>query len=450
VLDRTSFAANFNPWLLRADTPRWIRRRVGRNPTVKRLWSELQELRESKSPSAGLHRVRSPGPDSRPRIAVVSGYRNAFTETFVQAHIRGVPARVDWILQDKQGRHYSSDELPLCSMRERLLRASHEALGNIRSKYDNDAVARFLRRRRVQAVLAEFGPIAARVLPACSRSDIPLIAHFHGYDASVTAVLEDQREDYVRLFNEAAAVVVVSRDMERKLIELGAAPEKIHFIPCSVAVTDFHGADPASAPPLFLAAGRYVEKKAPHLLLLAFARVLAACPEARLLMVGDGPLRGACEDLARGLGIDHAIEFAGFLPHTMIAARMRNVRGFTQHSVTARDGNAEGTPVSLLEASASGLPVLATRHAGIKDAVLHGQTGFLVDPHDVEGMAEYWIRLVREPALAGELGLAGREYIQASLYERNRSIDRLWRVIERSMTAAGGDPSNTGPDRPPG
>jgi colanic acid/amylovoran biosynthesis glycosyltransferase len=90
-------------------------------------------------------------------------------------------------------------------------------------------------------------------------------------------------------------------------------------------------------------------------------------------------------------------------------------------------------PVSILEAGASGLPVVSTRHAGIPDAVAEGHTGFLVDEHDVASMASYMLQLAKDPALAGKLGRAARQRIQES-FSKDQSLSRLWTIIESSIT----------------
>jgi colanic acid/amylovoran biosynthesis glycosyltransferase len=190
---------------------------------------------------------------------------------------------------------------------------------------------------------------------------------------------------------------------------------------------------PEHAPATFLAVGRFVEKKAPLLTLAAFASVWRRYPDARLRMIGSGKLLEACRDLACGLGIGEAVEFVGTQPNDVVAAEMMRVRGFVQHSLVAADGNSEGMPVAILEAGASGLPVVSTRHAGIPEVVDDGTTGFLVDERDVEGMAERMERLLAEPALAGELGRSARRRIEEH-FSIESSIARLWEIIR---TAAG-------------
>ena len=96
---------------------------------------------------------------------------------------------------------------------------------------------------------------------------------------------------------------------------------------------------------------------------------------------------------------------------------MRMASMFVQHSVTDIDGNTEGLPVAILEAMASGLPVVATRHSGIPEAVIDGKTGILVDEHDVTGMTQAIISLLANPARADAMGKAGRERVLAHFTE---------------------------------
>ncbi|MCA9118174.1 MAG: glycosyltransferase, partial [Planctomycetaceae bacterium] len=266
------------------------------------------------------------------------------------------------------------------------------------------AMARHLRRAGVNVMLAQYGTTAVRMMWACQMASIPLVAHFHGNDAYNHAVLAEYRDRYVALFQQAAAIVVVSRAMRQQLISLGAPEQKLVWIPCGVNAVQFSGADPAGAEPHYVAVGRFVEKKAPHLTLLAFAEARRAVPGLRLTMIGDGPLWGACRDLAAQFGVAEAVDFPGAMDHASVCQRMVTARGLVQHSVRASDGDAEGTPVSVTEAQASGLPVIATRHMGIQDVVVDGETGYLVDERDVSAMAERMVQLAREPELAAEMG----------------------------------------------
>jgi glycosyltransferase involved in cell wall biosynthesis len=288
-------------------------------------------------------------------------------------------------------------------------------------------------------VLAEFGQSGVVVLDACRRMGLPLTVHFHGADVSKHAVLREYGQRYRTLFQHARAIVAVSGAMEQSLISLGAPPERVHRNPCGVDCASFGCASPADAAPTFVAVGRFVEKKGPHLTILAFAEVHRRHPDARLRMIGDGPLLDACRDLARGLGLVSQVTFLGPQPHAVIQEEMRRARAFVQHSLVASSGDSEGTPVAILEAGASGLPVVATRHGGIPDVVTEERTGLLVPEHDVEGMANAMRMLIENPALAARLGAAARDHVRAH-FSMEHSLRRLWAIIAATFDRP--------PDRP--
>jgi glycosyltransferase involved in cell wall biosynthesis len=282
------------------------------------------------------------------------------------------------------------------------------------------------------AVIAEYGTTGVLTMDACRELDLPLIVHFHGFDASVRAVLDEHRETYPLMFHQAAAIIAVSRAMERKLISLGAPPERVHYNPYGINCDDFCGAEPSNAPPVFLAVGRFVEKKAPQLTLKAFSKAHRSVPHARLRMIGDGPLLDECRSLAGELKIEDAVTFLGAQSPAVVREEMRSARCFVQHSMEAENGDCEGTPVGILEAGASGLPVVSTRHAGIPDVVVENETGFLVDEGDVDEMAEHMLRLAQEPQLAGDLGRAATQRIE-NHFSQELSDRRLWKIIESCL-----------------
>jgi glycosyltransferase involved in cell wall biosynthesis len=170
----------------------------------------------------------------------------------------------------------------------------------------------------------------------------------------------------------------------------------------------FDGGEPAAAPPCFLAVGRFVAKKGPLITLEAFAIAARTRPALQLVMVGEGPLLDCARRRAVELGVSERVQFTGVELPPQIAERLRHSRGFVQHSLTGPDGDQEGSPVAVMEAQLSGVPVVATRHAGIPEVVLDGHTGLLVDEGDGAAMAVAIGRLADDPALAARLGAAGR------------------------------------------
>jgi colanic acid/amylovoran biosynthesis glycosyltransferase len=362
-------------------------------------------------------------------LCIVTPYPPSPTETFIRAHAQRLPATTVIV---HSWRPSIGDHTVLSLPRlvyHKLVRTL------FRTDLDREKTAAYLKVFReydVTAVLAEYGGCGVWCAEACRQAGIPLIVHFHGHDASDRDILKMFEDTYAGMFEQAAAVIAVSHAMERQLISLGAPPEKIHYNPCGVDTDQFGGADPAAAGPVFIAVGSFREKKAPHLTIAAFARVLAACPEARLRMIGDGALMDKCVQLVKELGIEHAVTLLGVQNHSVVKEEMSRARCFVQHSVVAESGDSEGTPVAVLEAGAAGLPVVSTIHAGIPDVVVEGATGFLVAEHDVESMAERMLRLARDPALAARMGQQARKHI-ADNFSMDRSLGRLWAVIDSSI-----------------
>jgi glycosyltransferase involved in cell wall biosynthesis len=151
-------------------------------------------------------------------------------------------------------------------------------------------------------------------------------------------------------------------------------------------------------------------------------------------MIGEGPLLKQCQDLAATLGVSDAITFLGGQDHSIVQGEMKSARCFVQHSILAPSGDCEGTPVSILEAGAAGLPVVSTRHAGIPDVVVEGKTGFLVDEEDEVGMADHMIDLARHPDLAARMGKAAREHVREN-FSMDRSLDNLWAIIQSCISS---------------
>jgi len=372
-------------------------------------------------------------------VCVVSPNKNVYSETFIRAHIERLPAQVRVLyggIYEGTLPQYTDNGQPLfvpVGLPRRITRSLQRRLFKLPwDHFQKSEIRQFLLQNKVDVVLAEYGPTGVVMMDVCQQAGVPLVVHFHGYDAYKDSVLERAGQHYYELFKSAAAIIAVSRDMESQLLRLGAPREKLHYNPYGVDTSLFQEADPRQAPPIFVAVGRFVDKKAPYLTLLAFGQVLKRIPEAKLVMVGDGPLWEACMRLSQALGLEASVDLLGQRPHAEVAIVVQQARAFVQHSLRTICGDSEGTPVAVLEAGATALPVVATRHAGIPEVVIHGETGLLVDEGDVSGMAEYMIQLSRDPALAARLGKAARERVCAE-FTMEKSIRNLWRIIETAI-----------------
>jgi glycosyltransferase involved in cell wall biosynthesis len=137
--------------------------------------------------------------------------------------------------------------------------------------------------------------------------------------------------------------------------------------------------------------------------------------------------------LAAALRLSDRVHFPGVQSHSQVAEWLGHARAFAQHSVTTTYGDSEGTPVAVLEAAATGLPVVATAHAGIQEAVISGETGFLVPELDVAGMAKAMIRLAEDSQLAGQMGERGRDHMKER-YSIETTIGVLSEILHRART----------------
>lgn len=366
-------------------------------------------------------------------ICVITPNKDVYSETFIRAHIEQLPIRVHALygypLPESTG---EGDSLYSYGLSQRILNnAGTKLFGYGNGWLQRRKLIQYLKRNQVKAVLAEYGHTGVAMMEVCQKAKIPLIVHFHGHDAYHNKILDHEGKKYPELFEKADALIVVSKDMYQQLLHLGAPSEKIYINPYGVKVSQFCGADPANAAPVFISVGRFVDKKAPHLTIMAFSQVLESSPKARLIMIGDGPLVEVCHQIVQALAITHSVEFRGACSHEQVAKEFKSARAFVQHSMRTSYGDSEGTPVAILEASAAGLPVVATRHAGIKDVILDGESGFLVEEGDVHAMARAMDQLVHDPALAAQLGQKGKTHIRNS-YSMEMSITNLWNIIKMS------------------
>lgn len=365
------------------------------------------------------------------KLAIVTPSKDSLTETFIQAHIEHMKGEKLVYHGGKIPTHLNGT--PLIHSRSILRRAL--AKTGLHGSKDFpvflEAFYNSLLQNRPNVVLAEYGPTGASILPAVKKANIPLIVHFHGYDASQYSVLEKFQKRYLELFDYASQIIAVSQVMKNGLIELGAKPEKI--------TTSLYGPHPLfelkpnhQPENQFLAVGRLVDKKAPHLTILAFSKVVKQYPEAKLKIIGDGPLLEVCKDLASGLNLNDNLTFLGAQPREVIMAEMSRSACFVQHSKRPYSGDMEGTPVAIIESQMFGLPVVSTIHAGIPEIVVHGETGYLVAEGDLDGMAHYMMQILASKEQRLKMGVQARNRALTN-FTMKHHIDCLDAVVENAM-----------------
>jgi glycosyltransferase involved in cell wall biosynthesis len=205
-------------------------------------------------------------------------------------------------------------------------------------------------------------------------------------------------------YRRASHIVTVSRAIERLLHNSYRVPaDRTSFL--LPAVPDLPPA-PAGLPaeegrPLIGSVGRLQPEKGVDVFLHATALVARACPAARFVVVGDGPLRARLIDVTQQLGLGERVEFSGYLGDARTLIGQLDVLVVSSHS--------DGSPLVVLEAMAAGVPVVATNVGGIPDQFRHRREGLLVQPGDVHGMAAAILDILADPNRARAMGVRGRE-----------------------------------------
>jgi len=268
-------------------------------------------------------------------------------------------------------------------------------------------VKQFLQEYGVQVILAEYLDFSLSWLTLAQKLDIPFFAHAHGGDVSVKIRDPQWQKEYL-LYNQAAGAIAVSQASQNRLIEIGLEPSKIDVIPCGIDVPNQFVNKTNRETISCLAVGRMVPKKAPILLLDAFQKAVDLCPNLSLNYIGDGLLFSEVEQLIKTLNLSDKVTLHGSQPNEVVHQFMKTADIFLQHSMTDPDtGDEEGLPVAILEAMGFGLPVVSTRHAGIPEAVLDGETGFIVNEGDTSQMAERIVLLAQNLEMRNKLGWNG-------------------------------------------
>lgn len=359
------------------------------------------------------------------RLAIATRSEASYSETFIRGQIKALqpvlvisgrpvaqmtsPGGEFGVTQYAMSALLSAWQL-CCLARHRS--SSREQLKSVLACLQSRVVQARLRRHKIDAILANFGPCAAWLSDASRQTRVPLIAHFHGYDAHAKVETDYYREKYLTLGKQAAAIIAVSNVMRKALITMGMPAEKIEVIRCGVDLDKFTfkpGREPNAR---FLSVGRLTEKKAPYLSVLAFSEVAKRVPQAKLIMIGDGLFDEAVRNIAAATCPGGSVEIIGRATPEQIVSEMHKATALLQHSVTPAFGRAlgdsEGTPVVVLEAMACGLPVIGSRHAGIGEVVEHGNSGLLVEERDVAGFASAMLELSRSPEVVGRMGRHAR------------------------------------------
>jgi colanic acid/amylovoran biosynthesis glycosyltransferase len=241
-----------------------------------------------------------------------------------------------------------------------------------------------------------------------------LVVHFRGHD--VTQFVQENGEGvYAGLFRDADAFIANSAHFRDRAIALGCPPDKIRVIGSPID-TEFFAPPPhrpayAARALNLVTVGRLVEKKGIADAIAAVGHLRDAGRDARLVVVGDGPLRPSLEDQSARLGLGAAVRFAGAGHAGDVRAALHGADIMLAPSVRAASGDEDAAVNTLKEALATEMPVVGTRHGGIPELVIPGENGLLVPERDPGALAAAIETLARDPDNWPVLGAAGRRKV---------------------------------------
>ncbi len=277
---------------------------------------------------------------------------------------------------------------------------------------------------------AHFGTAGVRALPYAVALRRPLITMFHGGDLSrLVGEWSRQPKNWGMraaaplLFRRSDLVLAASRDLYDNLVASGCPESKLRMFRLGIDLTQFQRSRREEGAKHIVMVGRLVEKKGFAYALQAIARQPGSGPKVRVTIAGDGPLRAQLESTARDAGIGDRVTFAGAVTHAEIKRLMSDADVVLAPSVVTPSGDRDSGIIVVKEAAASSVPSVGTYHGGIPEIIEDGKTGFLVDEHDVEALADRLQRLLGDEALRRRFGEAARAKME-------REYDIATRVAE--------------------
>ncbi len=302
------------------------------------------------------------------------------------------------------------------------------------SRGQADAILRAVASCRAGLLHVYFGHIGVYVLPVLRRLQIPAAVSFHGADAGVDTRQAWHQDALEEVFARSARILVRSHSLGDELRALGCPAHKIALNRTGIPLEDWpflRRFPPKSGDWRLFQACRLIEKKGLDLSLRALAKIRETWPETCLHIAGEGPLLDPMRNLAENLGLAENVRFLGFLSQHQLREEIRRAHVFLHPSRIAADGNQEGVPNSMLEAMATGLPVVATRHGGIPEAIEDGRNGLLVAEEDWVGLAERILRLFRDSGEYRRLAEGARNSVGADFSQQTQiaALERVYREI---------------------
>lgn len=281
----------------------------------------------------------------------------------------------------------------------------------------------YIKKNKVSLLHAHHGQLGQLLLPFKEETSLPLVTSIRGRDATLANQPVGYLDGMKLLFEQGERFFPVCEYLADQINMWGCPSEKIKILYGGVDLSLF----PYRSPNLLgsqniISIGRLVEKKGHHILMQAFQKIRDKFPKATLTIIGGGELEGYLKSLATQLNLGTSFQLLNRVPKNKIPELMGQADLFCAPSLISSNGDVEGIPNTIKEAMATGIPVLATNHAGIPEIITHNHEGVLVQENDVDHLAQGLEYMLLNRSLWENFSLAARQKVEQNFDQQKQLL----------------------------
>lgn len=256
-----------------------------------------------------------------------------------------------------------------------------------------------------------FGLDSYRLIQLHQQTKIPFIVNFYGHDVIRLPREFGWKSRYKKMAKYMSWAIAGSEDMKKNLIKLGFDKERITTIKLAVNIDSIEFVQRKKAGPKLMMVGRCVEKKGFIYALKALKKMKNEIPDISMDLYGDGELLPQLKSYTEKNDLQQHVTFHGFTSNENVFKALYDHDILLVPSVQAKDGDREGIPQTTVEGMATGIPVIASEHAGLPELIKNGKTGLLVPTRDSDAIIRAVLNLTQNPDLAKKVSMGGREQV---------------------------------------
>ncbi|MGM0746125.1 MAG: glycosyltransferase family 4 protein [Bacteroidota bacterium] len=256
-----------------------------------------------------------------------------------------------------------------------------------------------------------FGLDSYRLIQLHQKTNIPFIVNFYGHDVIRLPREIGWKSRYKKMAKYMSWAIAGSEDMKRNLVKLGFDEDRITTIKLAVNIADIEFVHRKKAGPKLMMVGRCVEKKGFIYALKALKEIKKEIPDITLDLYGDGELLPELKTFSEQYNLQNQVTFHGFTENKKVFKALYEHDILLVPSVQAKDGDREGIPQTTVEGMATGIPVIASEHAGLPELVKNEETGLLIPTRDSGAIVQAVLQLIQNSSVVDKVSIEGRNQV---------------------------------------